>query len=328
VTSSRGTFVRRAGFAAMAAACRVLPAPAAAQGLEPLTVGVLPPSDISGEPYYAAGQGFFRKAGLDVTIQPLANGAATIAAVVSGHLDVAYSNMISLAIAHDHGIQTSILAPANLHVHAAPTAGILAVKKSSPIVSAKDLNEKIVAVEGLNNIAEIATRDWIDKNGGDSKSIKFVEITLSAMSAALIANRVDAAVMNAIYDTTIGKPDDPLRRLCSSTFDAIAPNFAPSVWFSSPQFVAAHPATALAFVRAMRETADWANEHRSDSAAILAGYTKQTVAEIQSVRRVTYGTAIDPRLIQPAIDVVAKYGLIKTSFPASEMIAKLGSRYR
>jgi NitT/TauT family transport system substrate-binding protein len=209
-------------------------------------------------------------------------------------------------------------------VHAAPTAGILAVKKTSSINSAKDLNGKLVAVEGLANIAEISARNWIDKNGGDSKSIKFIEITLSAMVAALTSGRVDGAVMNAIYDTTAGKPDDPLRRLCSSTFDSIALNFAPSIYFSSPQWVAAHPAAAQGFVRAMRETADWANKNRTASAEILASYTKQSVADIQSVRRVTYGTTITPALIQPAIDVVAKYGLIKASFPASDMIASVG----
>lgn len=295
---------------------------AGAQSRTPISIGVLPPSDISAEPYYAAAQGFFPDAGLDATIEPLPNASAIISAAVSGHFDVAYSNMITLAIARDRGIESVILAPANLHVHRAPTAGILAVAKRSPIVSAKDLSGKLVAVEGLNNIAEIATRDWIDKNGGDSKSVKFVEITLAAMSAAILAGRVDAAVMNAIFDTTAGKPDDPFRRLCSSTFDAISPAFAPSVWFATPSWVAAHPQSVLGFIRAMRRTAVWANQHHDESAAILARYTKQSVAAIEGVRRVTYGEGLTPGLIQPPIDVAAKYGLVKGSYSAIEMIAK------
>ena len=49
----------------------------------------------------------------------------------------------------------TILFPANLHVHDAPTAGLLAVKRTSPIRDAKDLNGKVMAVIGLNNIADI-----------------------------------------------------------------------------------------------------------------------------------------------------------------------------
>ena len=74
----------------------------------------------------------------------------------------------------------------------------------------------------------------------------------------------------------------------------------------------------------MREIADWANKHRAASAEILAPYTKQTAADIQSVRRVTYGGALTPGLIQPAIDVVAKYGMIKVPYPASDLIARIG----
>ena len=137
------------------------------------------------------------------------------------------------------------------------------------------------------------------------------------MPAAILANRVDAAVMNAIYDTTLGKRDDPLRRLCTSTFDAISMRWAPSVWFTSPQWIAQRPAAALAFVRAMRVTADWANKNQAASAEVLARYTKQSVSEIQSIRRVTYGGAMGPELIQPGIDAAAHYGLIKASFPAT-----------
>lgn len=324
-SSSRSAFLARGSTAVLALAA-VRPRAAFAQTLQPMTIGVLAPADISGQPYYALAQGFFRAAGYDVTIEPLANGSATISAVVGGHFDVAYSNMLSVAIAHGKGIELSILAPANLHVHEAPTTGILLVKRSSAINSAKDLTGKLIAVEGLANVAEISARTWIDKNGGDAQTVKFIESPGSAMPASILSDRVDAAVINAIYDTTVGKPDDPFRRLCSSTFDAISNRWAPSVWISSPKWIAEHPEAALAFVRVMRRTADWANKNHALSADILARYTKQSSAEIQGLRRVTYGTTISPGLIQPGIDAAAHYGLIKSSFPASDIIANVESR--
>ena len=36
--------------------------------------------------------------------------------------------------------------------------------------------------------------------------------------------------------------------------------------------------------------------------------------------RSTYGTAVDPSLVQPTIDAGARYGIIGRAFPASEII--------
>jgi NitT/TauT family transport system substrate-binding protein len=316
--ATRRTFIRRSTAAAAALALGGPMRAAIAQGLTSLNVAAIP-SDISGSAYYAEDNGFFKTAGLDAKFLGLANGPAITSAVLGGSADVGYSNVVSLAIAHTRGFPVTILFPANLHVHDAPTAGLLAVKRTSSIQSAKDLNGKVMAVIGLNNIADIAARAWIDKNGGDSKTVKSVELPFSEMKAALETERVDAAVMDA-SDPLLGKPADTLR-LIASTFDAVAPRFAPSVWFSSTAWVAAHPAQARAFVTAMREAALWANGHHKESAEILAKYTLVPAAAIEAVRRATYGDRLTPELIQPNIDVAAAYGVIKAGFPATEIIA-------
>jgi NitT/TauT family transport system substrate-binding protein len=111
--------------------------------------------------------------------------------------------------------------------------------------------------------------------------------------------------------------------LIASTFDAVATRFAPSVWFSSTAWVAAHPAQARAFVAAMHDAAVWANAHHPESAAILSKYTLVPVADIEAVRRATYGERLTPELIQPNIDVAAAYGVIKAAFPAADIIASI-----
>jgi NitT/TauT family transport system substrate-binding protein len=316
--SSRRAFLARS---AAASAAFGIPAlrPAAAQELATLNVAAIP-SDIAGSAYYAADNGFFKKGGLTATFLGLNNGPAITAAVLGGSADVGYSNVISLAIAHSRGLPITILFPANLHVHEAPTAGLLSVKKTSPIASAKDLNGKIMAVIGINNIADIAARAWIDKNGGDSKTVKSVELPFPEMKAALEAERVDAAVLDTTSDPMLNKPGDTLRFI-ASTFDAVSTHFAPSVWFSTTDWVSKHPAAAKAFVVAMRESALWANTHHHESAAILAKYAHITAAQIDTFTRATYGDHLTAELIQPNIDVAVKYGAIKTAFPASDMIS-------
>jgi hypothetical protein len=47
------------------------------------------------------------------------------------------------------------------------------------------------------------------------------------------------------------------------------------------------------------------------------------VADIQSLRRATYGDRLTPELIQPNIDVAVAYGALKAGFPASDIITNL-----
>jgi NitT/TauT family transport system substrate-binding protein len=319
--ASRRSFLTQSAASAAAFAAVGIPSlrPAFAQALSSINIAAIP-SDISGSAYYAAANGYFKRAGIEAAFGSFTSGPAIASAVVSGAADVGYSNVISLAIAHSKGLPVTILMPANLHLTSAPTAGLLAVKADSPIKTAKDFNGKIIAVIGLNNIADIAAREWIDKNGGDSKTVKSVELPFSTMKAALEAGRVDGGVLDTTADPTLGKSGDTLR-LIASTFDAIGTRFAPSVWFTTPDWVSKNPARAKAFVAAMRQAGAWANTHHKESAEILAKYAHNTAEQIDSYTRVTYGDKLPPELIQPNIDAAAKYGVIPKAFPASEFIS-------
>jgi len=101
----------------------------------------------------------------------------------------------------------------------------------------------------------------------------------------------------------------------------VSPHFAPSVWFSTNDWVAKHPAAAKAFVAAMRESAVWAASHHRESAEILSKYTHVPPAQINLGTRVTYGEHLTPELIQPNMDAAVKFGVLKAAFPIADMIS-------
>jgi ABC-type nitrate/sulfonate/bicarbonate transport system substrate-binding protein len=144
----------------------------------------------------------------------------------------------------------------------------------------------------------------------------------SEMPAALINGRVDAASIQAINDPDAGKPNDPLRQI-ASTFDALAPRFITSVWFSTREWVESHKAEARALVSVLRETAIWANTHHKESARVLTGFTHQTADSIESSTRTTYGERLSAEMMQPSIDAAARYGLIKRPFAANEIMSNV-----
>jgi hypothetical protein len=140
------------------------------------------PLESSCEAAYARDMGFLAKTGLEGDIQTMVNGAAIAAAIVSGGIDIGYIPVDTLAAIHQKGIPLVAVAPCTEYVSGAQT-GALLVGANSPVHTGKDLTGKTVAVVALNGVTHLATRAWIDQTGGDSATVKYVELAPSAMPA-------------------------------------------------------------------------------------------------------------------------------------------------
>ena len=103
--------------------------------------------------------------------------------------------------------------------------------------------------------------------------------------------------------------------------DAIAKLNLRTVWFATPEWAAAHPDLVNRFAAAMRETAIWANDKRNQakSAEILVKYADIDPSTVASMIRAAYGVALTTALVQPQIDITARYNNF-ASFPARELI--------
>jgi NitT/TauT family transport system substrate-binding protein len=273
------------------------------------------PQDSGAELYYAADMGFFKDAGLDVRVMTMNSGAATAAGVASGALDIAQSAIPSIAVAREHGIPFVLIAPASLYSSAVPTSELV-VSKTSTIRSARDLSEKIIAVNALKGIQQVAIAAWVDNNGGDSKTLKFVEIPDSAAAAALAQGRADAVSLSEPY---LHNALETNARVLGPAFDGVAKSFLIGAWFCTSDFAAAHPDVIRKFAAVMARTARWANANHAASARILEKYARATVTA--STPRVIYAERLAVAQIQPFLDASAKYGLLSGSLSAASLIA-------
>lgn len=307
----------RGGFASMAAA--TLPRFAVAQSRTPLHLATLP-VEADATAWYALDQGFFLKNGLDVTIDVITSGSAVTAGVVSGALDIGVASISSLMTAHVRGLPILALAPGGLYDGAFPTS-VLAVQDSSPLHTAKDLTGKTVAVQTLGELAQTAMASWIDKNGGDSKSVKFTEMPTSTMMDALTKGRVDAAFLAEPFYTQA----KPAVRFFGPTYDGVAKKFLITAWLATRDWIDRNPATAKKFLASMLTAAAWGNQPQNAAAsgAILAKYTKIAPEVVAKMQRVQFATRLDPAMMQPVIDVSAQYGTIPKAFPAKDIIVTL-----
>ncbi len=303
---------RRSAIAALTGLC-VAPASLAAVENRTVKIGDLP-FDLLAQPYYAQDMGFFAKAGLQAQIESFTSGAPIAAAVAGGALDIGGANLVSLAIAHAHKVPFTVIAPSGVYSYKAP-ADALVIPLGSSIKTAKDFAGKIIGVNGLKNITQFATQAWIDKNGGDSSLVKFVEVSPSEQTMALASGRIDAATISEPYI----EPTKKVARILSNCYDAVAPTFVVSGFFTTLDWARTNIDVVHRFQSAMKQAALWANTHRDKSAEILAKAANVDPQVVRAMYRSAYTDRFEPALMQPVIDVTVRYGGIER-FSAEELI--------
>jgi NitT/TauT family transport system substrate-binding protein len=306
----RRVFLASSGAAMLATSRR-----AGAQTLVELRVGVST-AETYAEGFYADEQGFFARAGIKPEISMLANGAALVSAVAGGSLDIAPANTIALASAHLRGLPIVILAPGALYL-STRTTHALVVGKDSPVRTARDLTGKTVAIVGLRSLEELAVRSWIDANGGDASKTSFIELPNSAQVPALIAHRIDGAMMPEPWITDAA---GDTRILCRP-LEAIADRFLVTAWFTTQTWLEGHRDAAQRFVRAMQQTAAWTNANPHPSGVILAKALQLPQTTVERMARLSMAETLDAGLIQPVIDTGVKYAFLANGFPARDMLA-------
>jgi NitT/TauT family transport system substrate-binding protein len=291
-----------------------LAAPAAVRADDAALVVGTAGKETDAEVYYAQDMGFFKKAGLNVEIQTLPNGAAVASAVASGALQIGDSNTLSLATARQKGLPFVIFAPGAIYSSTSPTTA-LAVSVNGPVHTAKDLTGKILAGVSLGGLDQLSLEAWVDKNGGDSASAKYVEVQPSLMVAALERGTIAAASLpDPALDAAVAAGTV---RIIGNNYDSIAKTFMITAWFATGDWLAKNPDVAKKFVAAMAETADWANANHDRAAEILLKYTKIDTRK----SHVRFANRLSAAIVQPVLDAGAQYKMLDKSVTLGDLMS-------
>jgi NitT/TauT family transport system substrate-binding protein len=291
------------------------PSLVAAQSSTHIRIATAPDPDVVAA-LWGVQSGAFAQSGLDVTIQPANSGAAVAAAVAGGSLEIGKSSLISLLAARSRGLPFVLVAAAAVFDAGRPDSGMI-VAKGSPLKRPRDLSGKTVSVQSLNDLNAVAMSAWIDADGGDSKTVKFLEIPAAAATQAVASGRVDGSTLSMIFcgQAVAGGTC----RLLGHPFEAIAKRFVYSGFFCTADF-ASKNATALdAFRRVMAQSGAYILAHRSETVPLVAKFTGLDEKVIASVP-VEVATKLDLKLIQPLIDKAITYKLIPNDFDLRAMI--------
>lgn len=309
---------------ALAAFNLTLPLRTGAQGARssPIRVAAVETEDLTSL-YYGVKMGLFERVGLDVQIVPTSSGAAATTAMIAGTYEMAKPSLLAVFLAYLRDVPIVMVAPGFVHTPTHPNS-LLLVAADSPVRTASDLNDKTMGVSALNDVNSCAIRAWCDRNGGDWRSLKAVEVPNVALEEALLRHRIDVASMTSpSLDLALA---DGSVRVLGDGFGTIAPTLMLAAYVARPDWVAQNTDALRRFNRVLAGAANYVNTHLKETAPLVVEMTKMDVANVTKMNRTIVATSLDARLVQPLIDAAVKYGELPHGFHAQDLFWKDAAR--
>jgi NitT/TauT family transport system substrate-binding protein len=266
--------------------------------------------------YRGIEQGAFKNAGLDLQVQSVANGGSGIAATIGGSIDISYANFFTLTQAFSRNIPIRLVAPGTIYRATSPTARLL-VAPDSDIRGAADLVGKVVGLNQLHDLLALAMFAWLDRNAVDRTKVQFVEVPPRSMMPGLISKHLDAAF---IFEPYTGSMMAQGAKVIGTPFDAIAPRWMPTAWFTVDAWSKDHRAAAQRFADVLTGIYPYVNAHYADLIPLISSFSKLAPDTLRSMTPVFATPAFDRSLMQPVVDAAFKYGEIAKSFDARNML--------
>jgi len=303
---------------ALVSTAALAPRAAGAQAAPPVRVLGVTGNDFA-IAFFASEMGFFKEQGVEVAFSQIPGGGAATAALIGGSYDVAITNVGSVSSAFTRGLPLVLLGAGGALYASTGPSQFLVGPVNTAIRTAKDLAGKTIGLSTVRDLAQVAVMSWIDQNGGDSHASTFVEMPSLDITPAIERGRIDAGlVINPRY---IQAKDN--FHLIATPYDAIAKQFLISSPVVNRHWLDANAAVVKRLTAAFRETARWANQNTEQCSGLVAKYTKIPLELVLKTARPPLAPDNEPRMLQPVIDALAKYGVIARRFPAADLIAKV-----
>jgi NitT/TauT family transport system substrate-binding protein len=271
-----------------------------------VVVGALPVIDTAGL-QVALKEGYFKQAGLNVTVKSVAQSTVAIPDLLHGSIDIiGGGNYVSFLEAQAHGtFPVQFLAPA---VDCSTADYGVAALPSSGITKASDLAGKTVAVNLTQNIQTLTT-DAVLKGEGVG-AVKYVQIPFPDMVSALKSGKVQA--ISAVEPFLAGALAAGAK-LVTSTCTGATAQFPMSGYITTQTWAQKNPAAAQAFTAALEKGNAFADANPSVVRSVLPTYTSLTAAAAAKVPLGTYPSSLTTAALQRIATLMKGAGLATPS---------------
>jgi len=263
-------------------------------------------------------KGFFDKQKLDIKLEPTQGGAATIPALISGDIQVGGSNVVSLLLASQKDLPIRAIAGGtSAQAAGEKDFGALIAAKGKGIAKPEDLEGKTVAVNTLNNIAEVVVKAALEKQGVDPASLKLSEVPFPEMAPALAKGSVDAAFSIEPFVTqSVQKGDEVL----GYSYVDTESDMQVGAYAVTDQFAGQNAKAVKGFQAAVAETATYVDSHEDEFREFLSKDAKMPPAVAKKIVLPKWTGEVDADSVANTAKLMQRYGVVKEPVDANKLL--------
>jgi len=246
-------------------------------------------------------QGLFRAEGLNVQLKAFKSGAEAAAALVGGKVDVSFGNYGSVYLARSQGIDLRIVGEASTATTG--TIAVVALPKSK-IGSGKDLTGKTISVTSTKGTPTAIVDSALRAAGANPKTVKYVEVPLDQVGAALTSGAIDAGYILEPYVTQLSKSLGA--RTVLDPVSGPTESLPLNGYAMTGKYADGNRQTVAAFQRALAKAQAAAT--RTAVQQILPTYTKIDADTAALMHLPNFPTSLNPTRLQRVADLMADSG--------------------
>jgi NitT/TauT family transport system substrate-binding protein len=263
-------------------------------------------------------KGFFKKHKLEIDLQPTQGGAATIPALVSGDIQVGGSNVVSLLLASSKDLPIEAIAGGtNAKPAGEKDFGALIAADGKGVSKPEDLEGKTVAVNTLNNIAEVVVKAALEKQGVDPESLKLSEVPFPEMEPALAKGAVDAAFSIEPFVTQSLEKGD---KVLGYSYVDTESDMQVGAYAVTKQFAQSDPDAVKAFQAAIKETADYVAANEDEFRTFLSESAKIPPKLAKTIELPRWTGEVNADSVANTAQLMQKYGVVKGEIDTSKLL--------
>jgi NitT/TauT family transport system substrate-binding protein len=269
---------------------------------------------------YGVREGFFEERELDVQVTPSQGGATVVPAVVSGDSDIAGSNLVSVLLAQGKDIPVKIVAPGT-YVRGKRSQDFSAILAAGDgdIRSPKDLEGKTLAVNTLKNVAELAAKASLEKQGVDVSEIELAEVDFPDMNGALAEGRVDAAFQIEPF-VSLGLAEG--HRVIDRPYVGTKPGLQIGCYFTSEQYLSENEDVVERFRQGVADTAAAIAEDPSAFREFLPEASEIPPPAAQKAILPAWKADNDQASLELTAELMERYGVVDEKPDTSDAVAE------
>jgi NitT/TauT family transport system substrate-binding protein len=246
-------------------------------------------------------EGFFEKAGLNVTTTTLAD-ITVVPSLLGSQYDVGFTVAPILIRAASSGLPVVMISGNNGD---SPEDQPVQIYVRKGITSVKELAGKRIGSPTLTGNINTATKAWLSKNGVDPNGVQFVQVPTPNMVDQLNAGQVDAVeiiypFINLAKSAGLKTLGDPERVLSKGYVGG-------TYWAASTDWTSKNPAAVKAFRGALDQADQWIAKNPTKAYQVAADYTKVPVAQAKKSPLGDYTTTVSAADLKIWGDAMKKY---------------------